>query len=99
MPPIKITSFWYAIYKRLWAVGSRGDAHVSTEIVSDGNFSLETTSTGNGNGIFGTTVQGDEVPWSSPRPRATDAFKAACHFAEICHRLSSPIEKGQASSG
>ena len=31
------------------------DAHVSTEIVSDGNFSLETTSAGNGNGIFGTT--------------------------------------------
>jgi len=54
-PPIKITSFWYAIYKRLWAIGSRGDAHVSTEIVSDGNFSLETTSNGNGNGIFGTT--------------------------------------------
>jgi hypothetical protein len=69
MPPIKITSFWYAIYKRLWAVGSRGDAHVSTEIVSDGNFSLETTSTGNGNGIFGTTDYG--------MPLATNDFTAA----------------------
>jgi hypothetical protein len=57
-PPIKITSFWYAIYKRLWAIGARGDAHVSTEIVSDGNFSLETTSPGNGNGIFGTNDYG-----------------------------------------
>jgi hypothetical protein len=38
-------------------------------------------------------AQGDEVPWSSPCPRATDAFKAACHFAEICHRVSSPIER------
>ena len=24
MPTIKITSFWYAIYKRLWAIGARG---------------------------------------------------------------------------
>jgi len=57
-PPIKITSFWHAIYKRLWSIGTRGDAHVSTEIASDGNFSLETTSPGNGNGIFGTTNYG-----------------------------------------
>ena len=67
MPPIKITSFWHAIYKRLWAVGSRGDAHVSTEIVSDGNFSLETTS--QGNGIFGTTDYG--------KPLAIGDFTAA----------------------
>ena len=69
MPTIKITSFWYAIYKRLWAVGARGDAHVSTEIVSDGNFSLETTSPGNGNGIFGTTDFG--------KPLALGDFTAA----------------------
>jgi hypothetical protein len=49
-----ITSFWYAIYKRLWAIGTKGDAHVSTEIVSDGNFSL--VSTGAPNGIFGTAT-------------------------------------------
>jgi hypothetical protein len=23
MPTTKITSFWYAIYKRLWAIGAR----------------------------------------------------------------------------
>ena len=69
MPTIKITSFWYAIYKRLWAIGARGDAHVSTEIVSDGNFSLETASAGNGNGIFGTTDFG--------KPLAIGDFTAA----------------------
>jgi hypothetical protein len=56
-----ITSFWYAIYKRLWAVGARGDAHVSTEIVSDGNFSLESTHPAAGNGIFGTTDFGNPL--------------------------------------
>jgi hypothetical protein len=47
-----ITSFWHAIYKRLWAIGAQYDAHVRTEIASDGNFSLEQT--GAPNGIFGT---------------------------------------------
>jgi hypothetical protein len=33
MPTIKITSFWYAIYKRLWAVGKRGEAAVAADAV------------------------------------------------------------------
>lgn len=56
MPPIKITSFWHAIYKRLWSIGTRGTAHVDIEIASDGNFSLESTAAANG--IFGTTDYG-----------------------------------------
>jgi hypothetical protein len=51
-----ITSFWFAIYKRLWAIGIKGVAHVSVEIASDGNFSLESTVASNG--IFGTNDYG-----------------------------------------
>ena len=51
-----ITSFWYAIYKRLWAIGTKGTAHVDIEIASDGNFSLVSTSAPNG--IFGTNDYG-----------------------------------------
>jgi hypothetical protein len=54
MPP-PITSFYHAIYKRLWAVGVRANAH--TEFVAgDGNFSLNDP--GPPHGIFGTTDYG-----------------------------------------
>jgi hypothetical protein len=69
MPPIKVTSFWHAIYKRLWAVATRGTAHVDAEIASDGNFSLESTHPAAGNGIFGTTDYG--------KPLAANNFIAA----------------------
>ncbi len=66
MPPIKITSFWYAIYKKLWATASTINAHNSV-ITSFGGFSLMTT-TNNAtfpNGIFG-TVAGMGTPLAAP---------------------------------
>ena len=82
MPTIKITSFWYAIYKRLWAIGTRSDAPVSTESVSDGNFSIETTSAGNG--IFGTTDFG--------KPLALGDFTAAHKMRAAGHRTGELLE-------
>jgi len=54
MPP-PITSFYHAIYKRLWAIGVKGDAH-TTIVAGDGNFSLN--SPGPPHGIFGSTDYG-----------------------------------------
>jgi hypothetical protein len=55
-PPI--TSFYHAIYKRLWAVGVRANAH-TTIVQGDGNFSLNDP--GPPHGIFGTTDYGNPL--------------------------------------
>jgi hypothetical protein len=54
--PTPITSFYHAIYKRLWTVGvSAGGAHTAV-VGGDGNFSLNAP--GPPNGIFGVTDYG-----------------------------------------
>ena len=77
MPPIKITSFWYAIYKKLWATASTINAHNSVA-TSFGGFSLMTT-TNNAtypNGIFG-TVAGLGAPLAAPgQPAANNPLYA-----------------------
>src|SRR5438067_1742026 len=50
-----ITSFYHAIYKRLWAVGQASNAHINDQ-TSFGGFSLR--SPGEPNGIFGTIGAG-----------------------------------------
>src|SRR5882724_7115977 len=54
MPPA-ITSFYHAIYKRLWAVGQASNAH-KDDPTSFGGFSLR--SPGEPNGIFGQITTG-----------------------------------------
>jgi len=54
-----ITSFWYAIYKRMWAFAMPDDAHTDSTVAGDGNFSLEYS--GPPNGIFGTTTYGKPI--------------------------------------
>jgi len=54
-----ITSFWFAIYKRLWGFAHPDDAHTADTAAGDGNFSLEYS--GKPNGIFGTTNYGNPI--------------------------------------
>jgi hypothetical protein len=55
MPP-PITSFYHAIYKRLWTVGVKAGGAHTTVVGGDGNFSLNDP--GPPHGIFGTTDYG-----------------------------------------
>ena len=62
MPP-PITSFYHAIYKRLWAVARSVNAHMD-DGSEDGGFTL--LSTNDPAGIFGTTLNNPPYPMQSP---------------------------------